>query len=270
MSLEDKVGNTKENRSLMRKALKTGYNLGVAGATTLLSTSFVGPTGVIIGGGIAAGTFIGHLVKKGRRLSSRIYEGFNDAVTNYSTINTIIYPVSKLWDVTSPLIPGTGLLNAAGKVAYAFTGFNAAFVGMFEGAKHLIKNYFNPSGTWPAIKENFYNKSTTIAKRFPVYLPFSLGITALPFPYFGLEKIPIFAANAPYVGYKGVTSPPPPYKADTIRWADPIYLGSGLASLGSKTVKGLYETIYSIGSVIGGAKPITPPATAPAPAAGGA
>lgn len=47
MNLEDKV-NDKKSKGFIRKACKLGFNLAVAGATTILSTATVGTLGIAI------------------------------------------------------------------------------------------------------------------------------------------------------------------------------------------------------------------------------
>ncbi|MCS4541755.1 MAG: hypothetical protein HY929_05480, partial [Euryarchaeota archaeon] len=200
MDLEHKVGD-KESKGFMRKAFTLGYKSVVTTTATALSMPFVGLTGVFIGGGLALGTLAGGLIKRIKDKSKLIYEIVNDTITNYATINTIIYPITKLWDLTSPLIPGTGLLNAAGKVAYALTAYNATFVAMYDGAKSWINRYLIPDvkGIWSDIKDNFYNKYTRIMALGAVgYTALALGIPEI--LYAAGHKIANFAPVAFLIG----------------------------------------------------------------------
>lgn len=63
MSLEDKVQD-KESKGFIKKAGRLAWKLGMAAATTALSTSLVGMGGVLIGGALATGGAIGGLIRK--------------------------------------------------------------------------------------------------------------------------------------------------------------------------------------------------------------
>lgn len=196
MSLEDKV---KESEGLIRKTLKLGYALGLAGATTALSTAMVGTTGVFIGAGLAAGSAIGNAIKK----SKSLYTNFVDSLKTYANINAIIAPVLKVWDWTIPLISNETIYGKIGRGLFASTAFNAYFEGMYKGTQHLINNYLNPKGIIKSIKHNFYNVWKRSTKGFSAaYTLAANGIT----PILG---IPTFAYNAFGLGlYNGLNPIP--------------------------------------------------------------
>ena len=165
MSLEDKV-NDKESGGFAKKAIKLGYNLAIAGATTALSLATVGTAGVFVGGGLAAGTAIGSAIRK----SKSFYNNLVDTIKTYSTINAIIAPVLKVWDWTIPLIPNETIYGKIGRGLFASTAFNAYFEGLYAGGRHLIDKYLNPKGIISSIKNNFYNVWKRSAKGFsPAY-----------------------------------------------------------------------------------------------------
>ena len=194
MSLEDKVKD-KKSEGLIRKTLKLGYAVGLAGATTALSTSMVGSTGVFIGGALAAGTALGHAIKK----TKSFYTNLVDSLKTYANINAIITPVLKVWDWAIPLIPNETIYGKIGRGIFASTAFNAYFEGLYKGAEHLIDNYLNPRGLVKSVKHNFYNVWKRSAKGFsPAYTIAANGIT----PIYG---IPTFAYNALGLGlYNGL------------------------------------------------------------------
>ncbi|MAG91638.1 hypothetical protein CMO83_03105 [Candidatus Woesearchaeota archaeon] len=80
MSLEDKV-DSKESKGFMKKALKLGWKLGMAGATTALSMSALPALGasaflgVAIGGAFAVGGSIAALSNK-----ESLYKTVSDAL----------------------------------------------------------------------------------------------------------------------------------------------------------------------------------------------
>lgn len=189
--LEDKVGG-KESEGYIKKALNTGFNIAVAGGTTLFGMATVGIAAPIVGGALAAGNAIGGVIKK-----KSFYKNFNDSINSYSIINSIFHPIVWLGDVTIPLIPNETLFGKALRTLYGMTLYNAAFVGMFRSAHHLIGNKLNPKGITKAITDDFYNmwKRTGIGFA-PAYALVTNGITNLPFGYFGIEKMPVFALNA--------------------------------------------------------------------------
>lgn len=207
--LEDKV-EAKESKGFIRKAFDTSFNLAVAGATTALSTAFVGPLGIYIGGAIAGGHVIGGTITK-----KPLYNIVNDSLKGYSTINAIIHPIIWLGNVTLPLIPNETLFGKAARTLYALTAYNAAFVGAFRGAHHLINNKLNPKGLYKAVTNNFYNEWKRFGMLFaPAYALVANGIYSLAgVPYLGealktmpygnsIGKVPVFAANAlPAIAY---------------------------------------------------------------------
>ena len=263
MDLEGKVKD-KESKGFMRKAFTLGYKSLAAITATALTIPLAGLTGVFIGSALAAGTLGGGLIKRIKDKSKSIYEIVNDTITNYAAINTIIYPITKLWDVTAPLIPGTGLLNAAGKVAYALTAYNAAFVAMFDGAKSWINRYLIPDvkGIWGDIKDNFYNKYTRImALGAAGYTALALGIPEI--LYASGHKIANFAPVALLIGLYNAYNPFKKEKTQN-QLANPIYVAEGLLSTVKKMSHEFIALPYNIGSAIAGAKPPAPPAPAQA------
>lgn len=152
MSLEDKV-NDKQSNGFMKKALKLGWKIGVAAATTAIGMPYVGMTGVFVGGALAAGGAIGGAIKK-----ESLYSIISEALTTYSAVNAVIAPIVALGDATFPLIPNQTLLGKAARTLYATTAYNAAFVASYRGAEHLVDNYMNPVGITKTISDNFYNR----------------------------------------------------------------------------------------------------------------
>ena len=260
MDLEGRVKDT-ESKGFMRKAGRLLFKGGVAIGTTLLSTSFVGPTGILVGGALALGSAIGGLVKR-----KSLYDIIDDSLSRYSTVNAIISPIIWLGDATFPLIeklvyaavPGETLLARAAQALYGITAYNAAFVGMFRGAKHLIDNYLNPAGMWKSIKDNFYNDYFRIGMVFlPGYALAAWGVP--PLLSIGGYGIPNFAPNAFFAGFYNAVNPLSTEKTEK-QYLNPL---PGLLSTGKKAVTGIFDNIYNIGSAIAGAK-VTPPAPAQA------
>ena len=81
---------------------------------------------------------------------------------------------------------------------YASTLYNAAFVGAFRGATHLVDNYLNPVGIVKSIKDNFYNEWKRIGLGFlPGYALDANGITnIMGLPTFALNAFPLGLYNA--------------------------------------------------------------------------
>jgi hypothetical protein len=265
MALDDIVEDRGSKR-LIRKAGRLLFKSALAVGTTLLSTSFVGTTGVFIASGLTIGSAMASLIKR-----KPFYDIVDDSLSLYSTINTIVSPIIWLGDATFPLVeklvyqvaPNDILLARIAQGVYSLTAYNAVFTGMFSGAKHLVDNYLNPAGISDSIKDKFYNNYARNLLTFaPAYLSVSWGIpewTILGY------KLPAFAWNALFGGFYG-TANPLPEKTEK-QYFNPI---PGLVSVGKNAVKGVYEAIYGIGSAITGAKQITPPAPATATATGGA
>ena len=196
MSLDDKV-NDKESEGFIKKSLKIGWKLGMAAATTALSLATVGTTGILVGGGLAGGRIIGNLIKK-----KSFYETASDALTAYSAVNTVIAPMVWLGNATYPLISMDTLAGKVARSVYALTAYNAAFVGSYRGATHLIDNYLNPKGITKSITDNFYNEWKRIGAVFaPGYI-----LDALKISPFGIAP---FALNAPFAGFYNATKPVP-------------------------------------------------------------
>ncbi len=196
MSLDDKV-NDKESEGFIKKAAKITWKLGMAAATTALSTAFVGTTGILVGSALAGGSLIGKLVK-----GKSLYDSVNESLTTYSSVNAVISPITWLGNVTYPLIPINTLAGIAARSLYAVTAYNAAFVGSFRGATHLIDNYMNPKGITKSITNNFYNEWKRIGSVFaPGYIMDALKISP-----FGIAP---FALNAPFAGFYNAVKPFP-------------------------------------------------------------
>lgn len=208
MSLEDKV-NDKKSKGFIKKALKLGFKLGMATLTTAYSLSTVGTLGVVVGGALAAGGAIGGLIKK-----EPLYNIIDNALTSYSTVNAIIHPMVWLGDNTFHLIDNTTLAGKAARTLYTTTLYNAAFVGSFRASEHLIDNYLNPKGITKTVSDNFWNRWARVGVGFlPGYALVANNITSLPFGYFGIEKVPAFAANAlPFGIYNSAVPLPQPKK----------------------------------------------------------
>lgn len=266
MTLENKVED-KESKGFMRKALKLGYKLAVAGATTLLSTSLIGTTGVVAAGAFVVGSAIGGLVKR-----KSLYDIIDKSLSLYSTLNVVISPAIWLGDLTFPLIenlvyyaaPNQTLLARAAQALYSITAYNAAFVTMFKGTEHLIDNYFNPSGMIKAIKDNFYNTYFRIGMIFsPAYALVSWGTHTL---NIGALKLSTFAANAPFAGFYNAVNPIPPKKETDIQWLNPFYILGGAGDLVKKTVTGITNSIVDVGSGIKDLYKAAPKPVAPTPA----
>jgi len=171
--LEKKVGD-KESKGFIRKAFDTAFNVGMAAATTALSMATVGPVGPIVGGAFGAGIAIGSFIKGG------FYKGFDAALKAYSAINAVIYPIISLGNVTFPLIPNGTWVGKIARTLYATTAYNAAFVGSFRAAHHLIDNKFNPTGLGSAISKNFWAQSKRVGLGFlPGYALVANGVHSL-------------------------------------------------------------------------------------------
>ena len=199
MSLDDKV-NDKQSEGFMKKALKLGWKIGMAAATTALSTSYVGITGVAVGGALAAAESIGNLIK-----GKSLYETVSEALTAYSAVNSVIAPIVSLGDATFHLIDNSTLLGKAARTIYATTAYNAAFVASYNAAAHLIDNPLNPQGMAKSISGNFYNQWKRVGLGF---LP-GYALVANEVPLFG--GISHFAWNAlPWGIYNKVNPLPDP------------------------------------------------------------
>ena len=196
MSLENKLIDGKSN-SLIRKAFNLGFNLAAAAATTALSVTFVGTTGIITGAGLGIGYLIGNLVK-----GKSFYDGVNSGLKAYSAFNAIIAPSIWISNATYPLIPIDNLAGMVARSAYALTCYNATFVASYNAAYHLIENKLNPSGIINSTFGNFYNDWKRIGSIYaPGYIMGALGISP-----FGLSP---FSFNAPFAGIYNSIRPIP-------------------------------------------------------------
>lgn len=217
MSLEDKVKD-KESEGFAKKALKLGWKLGMAAATTALSMAALpalgasATLGIAVGAAFAAGGAIANLAT-----GKSLYDTVSSALTTYSAVNAVIHPMVWLSDVTMPLIPN---VTTAGKLLrglYAVTAYNAAFVGSYNAASHLVDNYLNPVGMGKAIASGFPGQWARVGLLFsPFYYMAANGIPNIAFSNFYVPKltaqgivpqyvnqftVPTFAAGALPVGF---------------------------------------------------------------------
>ncbi len=209
MSLEDKVED-KESNGFIKKAFKLGFLGAATVGSTLLGLATAGISAPIIGGALAAGGIAGG-IKKGKKL----YEIVKKAMTDYSAVNIVLNPMVKLGEATYPVFGYLGSKIAGGigsiisKSLYALTAYNAAFVGLFRGAEHLLDNYLNPRGLANTVKTNFYNGWKRIGQVFaPGYILTANGIHDI----FGINT---FAANALPAGYINTAYPVAQAKGNT-------------------------------------------------------
>ena len=198
MSLEDKVKD-RESKGFIKKAGRLAWKVGMAAATTALSVATVGTLGIAVGGAFAAGGMIGNLAK-----GKSLYDSIDSALTTYSAVNAIIYPMVALGDMTFPLIDNATTGGKLLRGLYASTAYNAAFIGAFRGASHLVDNYLNPKGIGETIKKDFAKDWLTIGAMFsPFYYLAANNITQLAMyhPWTGYNVAPTFAAGAVPVGF---------------------------------------------------------------------
>jgi len=197
MSLEDKVQD-KESKGFIKKALTIGWKLGMAAATTALSMPLVGTLGVAVGGAFAVGSLIGNLAA-----GSSVYESISKSLTTYSAVNAVIYPMVWMGNATLPLIQNHDLAGKLLRGIYASTVYNAAFVGTFNAASHLVDNYLNPVGITSAIKKDFFRDWWQIGLMFsPFYYMAANNIAGISLyhPKIGFNSAPTFAVGAFPVG----------------------------------------------------------------------
>ena len=206
MSLEDKMED-KESSGFIKKAFKLGFLGAATVGSTLLGFATAGVSAPPISGALAPTCFTRNIKK-----NKKIYDIIKKAMIDYSAVNVILNPMIKLGEMTYPIFGYLGSKIAGGigsivsKSLYALTAYNAAFVGLFRGAEHLLDNYLNPKGTWNAIKNNFYNGWKRIGTVFaPGYLLTANGIHNI----FGINA---FAANALPAGYINAAYPVPQAK----------------------------------------------------------
>ena len=198
MSLEDKVGD-KESKGFIKKAGRLAWKVGMAAATTALSVPLVGTLGISVGAAFAAGGLIANLAK-----GKSLYESIDGALTTYSAVNAVIYPMVWLGNGTFPWISN---LDTAGKLMrglYASTVYNAAFVGSYNAATHLVDNYMNPKGVWNTVKKDFFRDWATIGLMFsPFYYAAANNVAQFTMyhPWTGYQAAPTFAAGAVPVGF---------------------------------------------------------------------
>jgi hypothetical protein len=194
---EEKNLEKKKEKGLFRKAFDLAWAGAYAVGATALSTAAVGPLGMMIGGALGAGTFLGSLA----RGKDSFYETVRKSIKNYGIVNTVITPMVKLGDLTYPIVGkiGAGIAGGIGSVVakstYALTGYNFAFNTLFKGTEHLIDNYMNPKGMVKSIKKDFKETNARVGKVFaPGYLLAANGIPAI-------AGIPSFALNALPAGF---------------------------------------------------------------------
>src|SRR3989344_5037850 len=196
-SLEEKVEDKESNR-FIRKAGKLLWKTGMAAATTALSMATVGTLGVLVGGAFAAGGMMANLAR-----GKSLYDAVSSGLTTYSAVNAVIYPMVWLGNATFPFIPNADLTGKIMRGLYASTIYNAAFVGLYKGAGHLVDNYFNPKGIAKTIKTNFFRDWWQIGLMFsPFYYLASnnLAQIAMYHPLTGYNAAPTFAVGAVPVG----------------------------------------------------------------------
>ena len=193
MSLEEKV-NDKQSKSFIKKAGRLAWKLGVATATTALRVPLVGTSGILVGGAFAVGGAIANLAR-----GKSLYDSVDKALTTYSAVNAIIYPMVALGNATFPLIANDTFLGQAARGLYASTLYNAAFVGSFRAAGHLVDNYLSPVGITKTVSEGFLKEWAKIGLLFsPFYALDANGITKL--NLFG-ATLPTFAVGALPAGF---------------------------------------------------------------------
>ena len=193
MSLEEKVAD-KESSGFIKKAITLGWKLGMAAATTAIGTATLpslgalSTLGIAVGGAFAAGGAIANLVS-----GKSIYESISTALTTYSAVNAVIYPMVWLGDQTFNLIPNATLAGKIARGIYASTVYNAAFVGSYNAAEHLVDNYLNPTGLGKAVADGFPNKWAQVGLLFsPFYSMAANNIGSIAFNNF---YVPTFASN---------------------------------------------------------------------------
>ena len=184
MSLEDKVKD-KESKGFIKKAGRLAWKLGMAAATTALSVPLVGTLGVAVGGAFAAGSLIANVAR-----GNSFYKSLDKALTTYSAVNAVIYPVVLLGNMTFPLIPNSDLAGKIMRGVYASTIYNAAFIGAYNAASHMVDNYLNPKGISKTIKTDFFRDW------------WQLGLMFSPFYYLAANNIAGISMHHAMTGYK--------------------------------------------------------------------
>ena len=198
MSLEDKVKD-KESEGFVKKAAKIGWKLGMAAVTTAISVPLVGSLGAVVGGAFAVGGLAANLAR-----GSSFYKSFSKALTTYSAVNAIIYPIVWLGDATFPLISNTDLAGKIARGIYASTLYNAAFVGSYNAAAHLVDNYLNPAGITKSIKKDFFRDWLQIGLLFsPFYYMAANNVAGISMYHAmtGYKTAPTFAVGAVPAGF---------------------------------------------------------------------
>ena len=194
MNLEDKV-NDKESGGFVKKALKLGWKLGMAAATTALSVATTGSLGIWVGAAFAGGGAIANLAR-----GKSLYESVSTALTTYSAVNAVIYPMVWMGDATFPLIPNATLIGKAVRGLYASTVYNAAFVGSYNAASHLVDNYMNPKGIVKSVTDGFPNQWLQVGLLFsPFYTLAANNIGNIAFSNFNVPKLTPYGITPQYV-----------------------------------------------------------------------
>ncbi|MBI4127698.1 MAG: hypothetical protein HY459_01370, partial [Parcubacteria group bacterium] len=104
---------------------------------------------------------------------------------------------------TFPLISNTDLTGKIIRGIYASTIYNAAFIGTFNAASHMVDNYMNPLGITNTIKKDFFRDWWQIGLMFsPFYYMAANNIAGLSMyhPQIGYNTAPTFAVGAVPVG----------------------------------------------------------------------
>src|SRR3989338_6003891 len=213
-NLEHEVNN-QESKGFMKKAIDTTFNLAVAGGATALGLATVGPVAPIVAASFGGGGLIGGLIarKKNKENRKPISEIVNSSLKTYSAVNTVFYPMTLLGNATYPVAAnlgaqafGTGIGEYLGRSAWALTGFNGAFVGLFKGAYNLFDKKFNPKGIGKSIADGYGSLATRIGTVFaPGYI---LAANGIPDLSIGPYTAPTFAVNALPVGIYNEINPP--------------------------------------------------------------
>jgi len=160
-TLEEKV-ESKKSKSFVKKALKFGWNVGVAAASATLSYSLVGISGPLTGIAFAAGSAILNTMKKNPDKKSRGLEGLiNDFSAGSLAGIAGVYGYDLAAQYFQP-----GIARALFGIGVA----NPTFTASYMASDYIIKNDFNPIGIGKYFKDNYWPvlKDTTLWLGLPV------------------------------------------------------------------------------------------------------
>ena len=205
--LEQKV-KKEENKGVIRKFFDYAYLGAAAVGTTIWSTATTGSLGMVVGIAFAGGGWIGSVLKRGKSFHSLA----TDFLKTYSAVNLIISPLVWLGNVTYPAVGAFGANVAsslgssptigaiAARSAYAVTAYNAAFIGAYKGANHLVSNYFNPIGLIDGITDGYWPLTKRVGMGFaPAYILAANGVSNIfGIPTFAWNAVPVGAYNNAY------------------------------------------------------------------------